>query len=153
MAKLRGIRDTPHAIALGIGIGLFFGFTPLFGLKTLLALFVTWVLGGNKVAAVIAVSLHDLLLPVLPIFLRWEYEVGYWTLSRPHVFPPHLQMHHLNLKLWLHWSNFVNLGWPMLVGSILLGLPFAATIYFLTLVGFRFWFRNPRSQKSRSKKI
>jgi len=37
--KLLAIRDTPEAIAGGVAIGIFFGFTPLFGLKTLLAIF------------------------------------------------------------------------------------------------------------------
>ena len=36
--KLLAIRDTPNAIAGGIAIGFFFGFTPFIGLKTLLAL-------------------------------------------------------------------------------------------------------------------
>jgi uncharacterized protein (DUF2062 family) len=34
--KLLAIRDTPEAIAGGVAIGIFFGFTPLFGLKTAL---------------------------------------------------------------------------------------------------------------------
>src|SRR6187431_1667572 len=58
--------DTPHSIALGSAIGMFFGFTPLFGLKTLLAFLITWAFKANKTAAVITVQLHDLLLPFVP---------------------------------------------------------------------------------------
>ena len=36
--KLLAIRDTPEAIAGGVAIGIFFGFTPLFGLKTALTI-------------------------------------------------------------------------------------------------------------------
>jgi uncharacterized protein (DUF2062 family) len=32
-AKLVTLRDTPHAIAGGVAIGVFIGFTPLFGSK------------------------------------------------------------------------------------------------------------------------
>jgi len=40
--KLLAIRDTPNAIAGGVAIGIFFGFTPLVGLKTLLSIFFAW---------------------------------------------------------------------------------------------------------------
>ena len=40
--KLLAIRDTPEAIAGGVTIGVFFGFMPLFGMKTALALFFAW---------------------------------------------------------------------------------------------------------------
>ena len=53
--------DTPHSIALGSAIGIFFGFTPLWSLKTLLSIGVAWVFRCNKLAAAIAVTLHDIL--------------------------------------------------------------------------------------------
>src|SRR6266850_5013571 len=63
---LMTLPDTPHAIALGSAIGMFFGFSPLFGLKTVLAFLTTWACKGNKTAAVITVQLHDILLPLVP---------------------------------------------------------------------------------------
>jgi len=45
--KLLAIRDTPEAIAGGVAIGLFFGFTPLFGLKTVCAIFFAWLTRSN----------------------------------------------------------------------------------------------------------
>jgi len=60
--KLFVIKDTPQSIALGAAIGVFLGFTPLFGLKTLLALLLAALFRVNKIAAVVAVSLHDLLI-------------------------------------------------------------------------------------------
>jgi len=35
---LMTMADTPHSIALGSAIGIFFGFTPLWSLKTLLSI-------------------------------------------------------------------------------------------------------------------
>src|ERR1044071_948539 len=64
--KLLAIRDTPVAIAGGVAIGIFFGFTPLFGLKTLLAIFFAWLTGSNILAAVLASALHDIVLPLMP---------------------------------------------------------------------------------------
>src|ERR1044071_5504843 len=84
--KLLAIRDTPEAIAGGIAIGIFFGFTPLFGLKTVLAIFFAWLTRCNILAAVLAGTLHDLILPIMPFIFIWEYKVGYWVLNHewPH---------------------------------------------------------------------
>src|SRR6266568_4839097 len=51
--KLLAIRDTPQAIAGGVAIGIFFGFTPLFGLKTLLSILFAWLTRSNILAAVL----------------------------------------------------------------------------------------------------
>jgi uncharacterized protein (DUF2062 family) len=32
--KLKGIEVSPRAVAVGVAVGIFFGFTPLVGLKT-----------------------------------------------------------------------------------------------------------------------
>ena len=52
--RLLAIRDTPEAIAGGVAIGIFLGFTPLFGLKTLGAIFLAWLTRSNIIAAVLA---------------------------------------------------------------------------------------------------
>src|SRR4029453_9348134 len=53
--RLVTIEDTPHSIALGVAIGIFFGFTPLWSLKTLLSIAVAWLFKSNKIAAAISV--------------------------------------------------------------------------------------------------
>jgi uncharacterized protein len=124
------IRAAPKEVALGVAIGVFFGFTPLFGLKTLLAIGVTWLLRGNKVAAAISVTLHDVLLPIWPVLLRLEFDLGYWILSNPHVFPPKLHLHTLSFTDWLDWSTFLSAGRPILIGSVFFGVPSAVIAYF-----------------------
>src|ERR1700740_662178 len=74
---LMAIKDTPHSIALGSAIGIFFGFTPLWTMKTLLSIAVAWICRSNKIAAAIAVTLHDIILPLMPAVFIWEYKVGY----------------------------------------------------------------------------
>src|SRR5437868_2577400 len=76
--KLLAIRDTSGAIAGGVAIGIFFGFSPLFGLKTLLAIFFAWLTRSNILAAVLASALHDVALPLMPLVYGFEYGVGYF---------------------------------------------------------------------------
>src|SRR6266567_5758684 len=80
---LMAIADTPHSIALGSAIGIFFGFTPLWSIKTLLSIGVAWVCRCNKIAAAIAVTLHDVLIFAMPAIYFAEYKVGCWILHRP----------------------------------------------------------------------
>lgn len=139
--QLLNLKDTSQAIALGMAIGMFFGLIPLWGLKTLLALgFARW-LHGNLVTAALAVSLPDLILPLVPLLLRWEYDLGYWLLSHPHELPPSLHRAHYNPAVWFHWSTFLTVGRPLLVGSLVVAAPVAVMTYYLTLVLVERWKR------------
>jgi uncharacterized protein (DUF2062 family) len=126
---LMTMADTPHSIALGSAIGIFFGFTPLWSIKTLLSIVVAWICRCNKIAAAIAVTLHDALIFVMPAIYFAEYKIGYWILRRP--FPRHRVRWHLSLHDYLNWDVFLRVVWPALVGSMLIALPSAIIIYFL----------------------
>lgn len=123
------IEDTPHSIALGVAIGIFFGFTPLWSLKTLLSIAVAWLCKSNKIAAAISVQLHDLILPFMPAIYLWEYKTGFWALYG-HL-PQRLHFHPLALRDYIHWELFFSVGRPLLVGSLIIGLPSAAIVYFV----------------------
>jgi uncharacterized protein (DUF2062 family) len=118
---------------MGTAVGMFFGLSPLWGLKTLLALGVARVLQSNLIAAAIAVTLHDVILPVMPLLLRWEYDLGYWLLSHPHELPPRLTLAHAKPAIWFHWSTFLTVGRPLLVGSLILAVPVAVVTYYVSL--------------------
>jgi uncharacterized protein (DUF2062 family) len=126
---LMTIADTPHSIALGSAIGIFFGFTPLWSLKTLLSIAVAWICRSNKIAAAIAVTLHDIILPFMPAIYIWEYTVGYRTIY--HVSPYRVRFGHIGWWDYLHWHAFIRLIWPALVGSLFLAIPCAILVYFL----------------------
>lgn len=130
---LSELRDKPHAVALGIACGIFFGFVPLFGFKTLLAMGTARVLRSNVIAAAVAVTLHDVILPLAPMLLRWEYQLGYWLLSHPHHLPPELHGLHHGASVWFHWATLFSVGLPLLVGSIMVAIPFAALAYGVSL--------------------
>jgi uncharacterized protein len=131
--QLLQLKDTSHSIALGTAIGMFFGFVPLWGFKTLLALGVCKLLRGNLLATAIAATLHDVALPLMPLLLRWEYEIGYWLMSQPHELPPHLHLSHGSPLAWFRWSTFLDVGRPLLVGALIIAAPVAIATYYITL--------------------
>jgi uncharacterized protein (DUF2062 family) len=128
--KLLAIRDTPSAVAGGVAIGIFFGFTPLFGLKTVLTVLFAWLTRSNILAAVVASAAHDIILPLMPVIFRIEYDVGYWVLSSPHHLPPSLARLHLKGEWW-NWTTFLNVGKPLLVGSAICAGPFSVLTFFI----------------------
>ena len=126
---LMTIADTPHSIALGSAIGIFFGFTPLWSMKTLLSIAVAWICKCNKIAAAIAVTLHDIILPLMPAVYYWQYRIGMRVL---HGRPAHrMAFHHLTLSDFTNWAAFMRLGWPLLLGSLFLAVPSAVATYIL----------------------
>jgi uncharacterized protein (DUF2062 family) len=125
---LMTLPDTPHSIALGSAIGMFFGFTPLFGMKTLLSVVGAWLFKGNKIAAVITVTLHDLLLPVVPAMFFWQYRLGMWALY--HRMPHRAGYRRVALADFMEWTTFLTVGRPILVGSLFFALPAAVIVYF-----------------------
>src|ERR1041385_5034834 len=128
--KLLAIRDTPEAIAGGIAIGIFFGFPPRFGLKTIGAIVIAWLTRSNILAAVISTTLHDLILPLMPVVYVWEYKIGYWALNQE--WPEHLSRVRLHWHEWRNWRTFFTVGKPMLVGAVICGLPVSLACYFVS---------------------
>jgi uncharacterized protein len=120
--------DTPHSIALGSAIGIFFGFTPFWPLKTLLSIAVAWICRCNKIAAAIAVTLHDVLIFVMPAIYFAEYKAGCWALRRP---PAHRVHFHFRLYEYLSWDVFHRIIWPAFIGSLFVAIPSAIIVYFV----------------------
>ena len=132
--QLLQLKDTSHAIALGTAIGMLFGFLPLWGFKTLLALGVCRLVRGNLLATAIGATLHDVALPLMPLLLRWEYDIGYWLLSHPHELPPKLSLSPHSPSAWLHWSTFLTVGRPLLLGALVIAAPVAIATYYVALL-------------------
>jgi uncharacterized protein (DUF2062 family) len=125
---LMTLPDTPHSIALGSAIGMFFGFTPLFGMKTLLSIAVAWLCRSNKMAAVITVTLHDLLLPLVPAMFFWQYRLGMWAMY--HRVPQRAGFRKVALSDFMEWTTFLTVGRPILVGSLFFAIPAGLLVYF-----------------------
>ena len=127
------IEDTPHSIAMGLAIGIFFGFTPLYPLKTLLSIAVAWIFRCNKIAAAIAVTLHDVVIWAMPAIYVAEYHLGCWSIGRPAAQRVHFRQ--FGLRDYVHWHVFSRVVWPTFwpafVGSLFLAIPSAILVYFV----------------------
>ena len=133
MRHLVQLHDTPHSIAGGTALGVFFGFTPFFGFKTLLGILAAWGFRCSRVAAAVGVALHDVVIPLMPVILRVEYGIGFWMLRSPHHWPAHFRVEHLRVHQWLHWDVFSHVIWPTFLGSVVIGGPLAFAVFLLTL--------------------
>lgn len=135
--KLLAIRDQPGAVAGGVAIGIFFGFTPLVGLKTAGSIFFAWITRSNLIAAAVACTAHDLFLPLMPLIYRFEYRMGYWLLSQPHHWPVALRKLDWSGHSWHQWNwhAFLTVGRPLLLGSMVLAIPSSLLLFAITKVG------------------
>jgi hypothetical protein len=74
--KVLHITDTPHRIAMGVAVGVFvgFGLAPFLGTHIIAALLLAMLFGGNKIAAIASMWVHN---PVTmwPIIFA-DYELG-----------------------------------------------------------------------------
>lgn len=137
--ELLDARDAPHSVAGGTAIGVFFGFLPIFGLKTLAAMGISLLTRCSVIASVIGVSLHDVLLPLWPLILRYQFQVGFWLLSHPHHLPPKLSRSDFKISEFLQWDNLIDIGLPLLLGGIIFAIPASLVTYavILTVVQMR----------------
>lgn len=128
--KLLALEASPPAIAGGLAVGVFFGFTPFWGMKTLLTVGSATLLRVNPVAAFIALTAFDFLTPLVPVMLRFQYDLGYWILSNPHQFPPKIELEDFHPQSFLHWEIFKDIGIPLFLGSLGWAIPATICTYF-----------------------
>lgn len=126
-------KDAPHSIAGGTAFGVFFGFIPIFGLKTLAAMGGAYITRCSLIASVIGVSLHDVLLPIWPLILRYQFQVGFWILSNPHHLPPKLSKSDFKFSEILQWQSFIDIGLPLMLGGIVFAIPASLITYGMIL--------------------
>ncbi len=157
---LRGLispQDTPHQLALGASVGMFVAFTPLFGLHLMIIVAVAFLMQRlvrfNKVVAIATCYINN---PVTFAPMLWaSYEVGIRLVSSksgpldPEKLPPGFD-----------WSKGIQalpkylygIGWPLLVGSLVLGVVAAMAIYPVTF-GLVKWFRRSESPSDQGASI
>ena len=134
LGALLHIDDTPERTAAAFAVGVFFGFSPLLGLHTLLAIVAAFLLNLNRVAVLLGVYSN------LPWFLAPYYAVATMagaelTGHRP---PPDFRLQvgrlfELSLMHAEFWQRLLvvmrPLMWPYTVGSTLCALVLAAAAY------------------------
>ncbi len=143
LIRLVRIQAQPDAVGRGMALGLFIGMTPTFGIQMFLALGFALLLRQNKIAALIGVWCTN---PVTaPIIYGIEYEVGRLLMGLPHP-EVAIEFNHKILS-----GLGCQLLPPLLLGSVVLGIPVAIIGYALTIrfvPSLRAW-RVPRWPKRR----
>ncbi|MBU0754233.1 MAG: DUF2062 domain-containing protein [Planctomycetes bacterium] len=66
------INDTPHAVALGVSMGVFIGLTPTVGYQMLLVVLIGTLIRANRIVAVLVTWISN---PVTAVPLYYAY---YW---------------------------------------------------------------------------
>jgi len=121
---LVSIHSSPLAIAAGTALGVYVGFTPFIGAQTVISVALASIFGSNRLAAAIGVNLHTPILWMWPGVFALEYKTGQWILGS-HSFPP-FEMSHLS------WISTFELGLPILLGSLIVGVPVGIIVFFVT---------------------
>ena len=124
MIRLARIQSEPDAVARGMALGLFIGFTPTFGFQIILALLFAFMLRQNKIATFIGVWVTNPL--TAPVIYGLEYEIGRMLLG----YPP-FGAHMFSYELIRAMGSQVCI--PLLLGSMVLGIPSAIIGYSLTV--------------------
>ncbi len=141
LIRLARIKSSPDAVARGVALGVFIGFTPFFGFHILIALLFAVILQQNKIATFVGVWVTNPL--TAPFIYALEYEIGRMLLGKP---PLGILMFNRELT----WNTALQLGLPLGLGSVVLGLPLALISYALTLrlIPWLRQYRIPRWPKS-----
>lgn len=128
--RILRLNATPHAVAAGVGAGVFASFFPL-GMHFVIAAIACWLIAGNLVAAVLAAAVGGNPLTV-PFLWGASWETGKLILHR------HLPAHGTpaNLGSMMEHVSFAKLWRPVLepiaVGAMPLGIAFGLLFYALT---------------------
>jgi uncharacterized protein (DUF2062 family) len=144
---LIGLRGSPHAVALGVAVGVFVAFTPTNGVQTLLALALATVLGANRAAAMVPVWISNPL--SIPPILALTYWVGSWLWNGPSAVIVLAELKEFmralaNTSAWRIDEQFRALSTlgsdiflPMLFGGLLVGLASALVSYWCVAIILR----------------
>ena len=65
----------------------------------------------------------------MPAIYLWEYKIGYWAMHG-HL-PRRFNFRTLSFRDYVQWETFFTVGRPLFIGSLIIGLPSAAIVYFI----------------------
>lgn len=99
--RLRRLPDPPHRISRGIAAGVFACFTPFYGLHFVTAAGLSWLMGGNVLASLLATFFGNPL--TFPLIASVSVELGSWMLGLPvDMYLPQIMgsFSHASAELW-----------------------------------------------------
>ncbi len=146
--RLVNLRASPHEIALGCALGAFVSVTPLLGVQTILAVLLATLLRASVPAAIVGTFVGNPL--SWPFIWASTYAMGLQMVGLEGVLDPATFQHNM-LVVWAavieHSPQLLDatvallwpLVWPMLAGSIPLGLLTGAVVYYICRNGVQAW--------------
>ena len=110
LRELLGTKDTPERTALAFSIGVWFGFSPLLGLHTILGVASAFIFRLNRVAVLLGVYSN------LPWIIVPYYGFVTWLGFRILGFPEGTSLPEVSLRMF-RWDSLVNLAsqWRLLL--------------------------------------
>jgi len=130
--------DNPHAIAMGLSIGIFGGIVPVLGLQTILIFLLLWISRRPNYAAAMLSSFVMNQFTIIPI-LYLDYIVGILFI------PPKQALDFMSIKQLIADKDITQLlyvgkgiFYPMLLGGIVCGVLFSLLTYFITFYLLKF---------------
>ena len=147
LRSVLALDDSPHAIALGVAIGIFVGLTPTVGIQTavvLLIVFLTRRFFYFNGSAAIAATYVSNPFTMLPLYYLW-YRLGAWFV--PGSMPFEQVRAALNFDGPAEWWSAmcalgIQVGGPMFIGALLTAVAGVIIAYPITLFLVK-WARRP----------
>lgn len=127
--RLTAIKADPRKVSMGYAFGIFLASTPFIGVKVFIAIFFTWLLKWNKVAAIIGV--YHVNLFTAPLFYGFSFLIGNRVLGTHLCFAIPGKMT-LGFLLGLFQGN-ISIFYSLLLGGFILGVPMALGAYWLSM--------------------
>jgi len=144
--RILRIAATPHAVALGLAMGVFCSCSPLIGFHIIVAVIVSWFLRANIAAAILGTAFANPL--SIPFIIGFDYEIGHYLLAlfgRSERLPLGDIVNMLQERSVLEiWEPVVK---PTLLGSLVFGGVLAIIAYGLAFCG------TARFQRRRREKL
>jgi uncharacterized protein (DUF2062 family) len=141
LRRVLRLRASPHEIALGCAAGAFISITPLLGVQTLLAIVLATLLRASVPAAILGTFVGNPL--SWPFIWASTYAMGLQIVGLNGVFDPAVFQRDMSVL----WSEVLErsphvldatatllwpLLWPMLAGSVPVGLLTGAVVYYIS---------------------
>lgn len=146
------LHATPHAIAAGIAAGVFASFTPFIGFHFIIAITISYFIGGNVVASAFGTAVGNPL--TFPFIWGATLEMGRFLLSGSFSgegAPVEIGRLLRHAEFSQLWDPLLK---PMTFGSIPIGIAFALAFYFATrwaTLAFRERRRSALAEKARKR--
>ncbi|MEE4113221.1 MAG: DUF2062 domain-containing protein [Desulfobacteraceae bacterium] len=125
LVRIRQLEGNPHALALGMAVGIFVSITPIIPLQTIVAIALAFLVRGSKSAAVLGTWLSNPL--TIPVVYYANYKLGCMLLGYQNT---------LDSIAFDSFSQLMGLGlevtWAMIVGGVVIGAILGVAAYFIT---------------------